>query len=267
VKIRFNWQNLNEQPGNRFGSPLIEGRAWLDIGNLALHWSWALGRAFCHFGIATHEEHGWEFSLAIPPVAFWFTIDAPWIWKPTLTRQYSLPDMRGETYTVVDEREFKVSIHEWTVRFVLWGRQWDWNSKDPWWIKGVSVNLPDLLLGKAEYSNRPLGDTETVVSMPEGNYRARVEMFESTWKRPRWFAKRMVRATIHTPDGIPHPGKGENSWDCGENATYSLTCPAATVEEAIAAMVESVLRSRRRHGGSVNWEPGKERQVGWGMKR
>jgi hypothetical protein len=35
----------------------------------------------------------------------------------------------------------------------------------------------------------------------------------------------------------------------------ALTLPAKTVSEAVAGLVGSVLRSRERHGGSVNWRP------------
>lgn len=91
--------------------------------------------------------------------------------------------------------------------------------------------------------------------MPEHPYPATVRLFESTWKRPRWpFARRMVRAEIEVEGGIPHPGKGENSWDCDDDATYSLTCQARTAEDAVAKLVGSVLRDRRNYGGR-SWRP------------
>ena len=98
----------------------------------------------------------------------------------------------------------------------------------------------------------------TVVPMPERAYPASVKLFESTWKRPRWFASRMVRAEVKIEKGIPFPGKGENSYDCGDDALFGLTCKADTVEQAIAETVESALRNRRRYGGSVDWQPAAE---------
>lgn len=53
---------------------------------------------------------------------------------------------------------------------------------------------------------------------------------------------------------VPVPGKGENSWDCGENATYGMSCAADTIEEAIGKFVSSTLRTRTRYGGQ-NWTP------------
>jgi hypothetical protein len=53
---------------------------------------------------------------------------------------------------------------------------------------------------------------------------------------------------------IPHPGKGENSYDCEDDATYSLTTEARNEAEAIGAMVATVMRSRQKYGG-LNWQP------------
>ncbi|HXI16285.1 MAG TPA: hypothetical protein VNM48_07925, partial [Chloroflexota bacterium] len=83
-------------------------------------------------------------------------------------------------------------------------------------------------------------------------------IFESTWGRRRWphwpLTRRMVRADVQVPEGVPHPGKGENAWDCGEDATYALTCAEQTPEAAVGRLVESVLRDRRRYGGD-QWRP------------
>jgi hypothetical protein len=51
---------------------------------------------------------------------------------------------------------------------------------------------------------------------------------------------------LDIPGGIPHNGKGENSWDCGDDGLWG--CGGDTVEEAIGHAVSSVLRSRRRYG-------------------
>jgi len=89
----------------------------------------------------------------------------------------------------------------------------------------------------------------------DGCYPATVRFFESTWKRPRWpWSKKIVRADIYPDTPIPYPGKGENSWDCDEDATHSMMTAEETELGAVVAMVESVLRSRYRHGG-LSWRP------------
>jgi hypothetical protein len=55
-------------------------------------------------------------------------------------------------------------------------------------------------------------------------------------------------------DPVPFPGKGENSWDCGEDASYGFGCAAETLEEGIGKFVASKLRDRGRNGGR-GWTP------------
>ena len=114
----------------------------------------------------------------------------------------------------------------------------------------------DTFFGRTAHSEEVIGTTSTVIPMPEKAYPCTVIMKRETWKRPRlpWASYRHIRAHIECEDGVPHPGKGENSWDCDDDATFGLCCKADTVEEGIGKFVQSVLRDRRRYGGSVNWQ-------------
>lgn len=117
------------------------------------------------------------------------------------------------------------------------------------------------LLGKPEYNSRPLLERpeRRRILMPEAAYPVDVMLTEDTWKRPRWPRAIVVRrANIECPGGIPTPGKGENSWDCGEDATFGLTCQAESVEEAIDRLKASVMEDRERYGGK-DWLPEKAR--------
>jgi hypothetical protein len=64
----------------------------------------------------------------------------------------------------------------------------------------------------------------------------------------------MVRAEITPDKPIPVPGKGENSWDCDDDASYGMTCAAQTPAEAVAHYSASIQRDRQRHGGN-HWVP------------
>jgi hypothetical protein len=55
-------------------------------------------------------------------------------------------------------------------------------------------------------------------------------------------------------DPVPFPGKGENSWDCGEDATHGYYGPAASIEDAVGNLVTSTLKRRRKYGGR-DWKP------------
>jgi hypothetical protein len=67
-------------------------------------------------------------------------------------------------------------------------------------------------------------------------------------------------ALVESETGVPVPGKGENSWDCGEDALYSLSTTAATIDEAIEKFKASVMKTRERYGGK-DWMPMKAEAV------
>lgn len=43
-------------------------------------------------------------------------------------------------------------------------------------------------------------------------------------------------------------GKGENSWDCGEDGLYGCGSEGSSLEDAITKTVSIVLRNRRKYG-------------------
>ena len=141
----------------------------------------------------------------------------------------------------------------------LWSSGDSWDCKTPKWRDGT-FHLNDFLLGQMVHTERAIEEYPDVeFPMPERIYHGSVRLFESTWKRPRSpFVARILRADIKMAEPIPHPGKGENSWDQGQDATYSMTCPARTLAEAIGAMVESSMRDRINYGGR-NWRPEPEK--------
>lgn len=115
------------------------------------------------------------------------------------------------------------------------------------------INVPRVLFGQDKYTTRDISITSAFVDLPEGKYPVTVRIFESTWKRTRWpWPTRMIRADVEPVDqehGIPsHAGKGENSWDQDDDALFGMTCQAKTVEEAVEAVEQSILRDRARYG-------------------
>lgn len=93
-----------------------------------------------------------------------------------------------------------------------------------------------------------------VVPMPEANYPAtyKIERLIATWPDRLGFlrpAKVWYRVDVEPGMPVPVPGKGENSWDLDDDAIGSLSVPGRDVETAIAALVASALRTRRRHHG------------------
>lgn len=259
--MHFHWQNLNDKPGGRQGSGLRHGRAWWHLGpqdreRTTIGLCWVLLGLRCGLRFDVHQADGVGLHLAVSvPVlgSLYLTLDGPpfsWLarWLLRLSK------------AGYNDREVNVYVHDWSLWWSFWNNSMEWSRKTPRWRHGCFHAL-DLLLGKWKYAERDLAVAQAVVPMPEGAYPATVTLKEATWKRPRWFTRRLLRAEVDVnANPIPCPGKGENSWDCGEDATYSLSCVANTVEAAIAAMVETSLRKRRRHGGSVMWQPEPKRE-------
>ena len=254
----WQWQNLDEEKGIKVGSGFFHGRAWFHLFSckgpkLRVEWTFLHRSRHCSVtftSFGSKEDIG--VSLCIPCL---FGI---YLHTSFLPRKWDRFIGFGQERAIYGY-DTGVSIFGGAIRFKWWRDDvgQDWNSKDTFWNrKEFDFNPANFFLGHDKHSSRDIKRVPVVVSMPERNYEGTVRIFESTWKRPRWpFARRMIRTELEMKEGIPHPGKGENSWDCGEDCTYGMTAPCKTEYEAIAQMVESVMRDRRRYGGSVNWEP------------
>ena len=137
----------------------------------------------------------------------------------------------------------------WSIHASVWARPMEWRSADPWWRKTKVIHIREVILGRAQFSERVIEERDVFVPMPEGCYVGTAALAECEWHRRFGWVDRRLGVTVRVPDGIPHDGKGENSWDCGEDRTYSISSGSRTIEEAIGNYVGSVLRSRHRYGG------------------
>lgn len=238
--MRFHWQNLNERRTARnqpqvYGWP-HEGRCWLYVGESVTHFSWNLWSRFCIFEIGIDDENGLVLSVALPPVAFWFSFN----WGRGFRRS----------------RTFKISVHSWAIWWHVW-KDWTdgWNSKDKWWQRREGSFHPiDFLFGRIICSEREIERRDILVPMPEKAYPATARLIENTRSRRRWLPKRSIGVSIDVPGGIPHQGKGENSYDCGVDGIYGLHCKARTIPEAVGTLVGSALNNRVRYGGWKDYE-------------
>lgn len=144
-------------------------------------------------------------------------------------------------------RRVSVNIHHFGLWIDIWAKTMSWNSKDPWW-QNIHIDFLDLLFGKAKYSKTILETGTTNIVMPEKTYKANVKIFNSHWTRPRWLKKTIRRAEVEVKEGIPHPGKGTCSYNCGDDATFSTTQPyKGTIEKAGDLLKESVMYCRNNY--------------------
>lgn len=242
--MHWHWhrQNLNET--GKFGGAIREGRAWLHLQN----------QRETVLGISWHmpTDH-WMASVTVGPpygdndltFGFGCGLFDLWLHSENLLPRKWLPE---------DGRETSLAIHGGGLWWSAWKNENEWKRSDSKWMHG-NFNVVDFLFGKQIYSTVNKPPERTTVALPEAVYPATVVMFTSTWKRPRWpWPQRLVRATITPDTPIPIPGKGENSWDIGDDAIHELTCPASNRHDAAQRLAESVMRSRQRYGGA-SWEP------------
>lgn len=234
------------------GSYLKHGRWWW--GAFRCEWAWKLEakaglRACLGDGDSDRELSVW---LSTPFVSVYPSVELPrWFCERLLP--YRWAEWKGERHKITEAREVEVRW-DGTLWWSLWQSPHAWSAKTPRWRHGA-FHPDDFLFGRARYSTEILEEVRAEIPMPEGIYMATVELVEASWKRPRWpFSKRLRRANVKPDKPIPVPGKGENSWDCGEDAIWESCMPARTVHEAVGAMVESAYRSRLNYGGR-QWRP------------
>lgn len=221
-------------------------RAWWHFGHRGcIHTEISWWSHWCHLGVSSDDE-GWTLHAALPPIAIWLVFDWCGLWLPQ-----RLVDLTWETpprqVWLPEGRTCDISFSNWTLQIVPWGKVMEWASKDPWWVHGVRIDFKNLLLGRERCDASVLQENIPVlVPMPEGVYAAVAKRERRTWKRPRWFASTRDSVWLEIPKGIPHAGKGENSWDCGDDGLFGIG--GDTLEDAIGNAVKSVLRDRKRYG-------------------
>lgn len=237
----MDWQDLNDSPIKKYWK---HGRAWIG----RFHFEWSIPTHFLHFSVGINggdSNRNLTFAVACKV----FSIYASMRFVHFRVGHWST--YSDKPFFIHEEREFKISIHDGSLWLRLWGDPMGgWSRDMSWWLVNHCFNPMDFFFGMDKYTTKSLKTGECLIPMPEGSYPATYDLFVSTWKRPRWpFKRQLQRITIDIKKGIPFEGKGENSWDCGEDATFGITCMARTLEEGIGELVATVLQSRQRYGG------------------
>lgn len=123
-------------------------------------------------------------------------------------------------------------------------------------------NLKDIVLGQPVYTPAEGPAELRTIYLAEGPYVLSLRKSESTWKRPRWPVTKRSRSyewsVVSNPEGrmgLPVPGKGENSYDCEEDAISGGSIAAHSVDDAAGKIIGTVMRDRTRRA-SPAWTPG-----------
>jgi hypothetical protein len=276
--MHFHWQNLNDDKTRpRWGGGKRYGRAWIHWGSgraRTLGWTWTFFDRGASTGISLTAQRqdgtGLAFHVGVWGLfAFWVHLHGGIAQRIaiSLLPAKSLDVHTGKQRTDYGDRQINVS---W-FGGALWWQFWTdpmggWSSRMSWWRRKVqegSFHPADFFLGRTSVTDREIAREDVLIPMPERSYKATVVIEDRIWRRPRWpFSwHRHIGADVKMEsDPVPFPGKGENSWDCGEDATYSSSFPIPrdrftdAVSYAIGHVVASSTAARTRHGGR-NWRP------------
>jgi len=243
----WSWQDLRNR--DKRSGFCTHGRAWFNWSRNSIGAEWHLFSQCCHASItfSSTGDDNISIALSIPfLVALYFH----------LTRALWVKRLPGVRYVSGDydsgEREIRIAVHDNAVWWTFWVNDRGMRSSN--WRDGC-FHIDDFFWGRNKYSETERQSHDTFLVMPEGVYPVTVELFVSTWKRPRWpFPQSVARANVEIEGGVPVPGDGENSWDMDDDAIFGGTYPALTVDDALSAIRESIMHTRRRNGGE-HWAP------------
>lgn len=138
-----------------------------------------------------------------------------------------------------------------------------------WWMSGTSrdgsFNFADWILGRVECTSVTIRSGNFGIVMPEGRYPANYEIKEYARKRTRALRGKTERSIyFEIPDGVPVPGKGENSWDIDDDAIFGIGTSwddDDTLRSAGYRVALRILHDRYRHG-SLDWIPDRGFDIG-----
>jgi len=118
-----------------------------------------------------------------------------------------------------------------------------------WWDK-----LKDIVMGSTLYTKYERWPENGFIEMPEGKYPAKFTFTTSCWTRPRSpFHKVRKSTNVEIEIGIPFSGKGENSWDCGEDALLATGHQGWDIEACANYVRNEVLKDRERQCDPQCW--------------
>ena len=156
------------------------------------------------------------------------------------------------------KRDLSLRFHNYSMWWNVWRDDDEWSSDTPRWRSG-SLDFVRLLKGKSKVEKTLINTVFDEVEMPEGKYLCRISQNKYIRRYSRWWSKSWNRFEFEfgyndNDEWIKTPiiswGKGENSWDCGMDGTYSISLGSGikSLDEAKDKVVEIKLKDRERYG-------------------
>lgn len=205
------------------------------------------------------SEHGWMFHLCLPPFSFYWSTN---FFTKLAKRFFDGPRMAdwnekhggykgSNRYTAFRFFDVYYSFEGGSFRWEFLKFDWGWSNKMPKWMDG-HIDVARIVFGKHVYEAKDLETRDIVIPMPEGNYPAKATLKIETRGRTRWFKKvdHVISVDVVTRGGIPHEGKGENSWDCGKDGLCGYGYSGESFREAADYGTQLVLEKRKKYDGN-----------------
>ena len=219
---------------------------------LRLEWSAPTSHLHVYADVGNTDEDDITLAVACRLFAAWASLEdvfpRSWRYRKGADGHY-LPD-----------KSIGLSWHNGGLYWHVWTPRDEWHRSTPRWRDG-SWHPVDTLLGRRVHRMVEGEPEPCEIVMPEASYPATARRYVQTWTRPRfpWWplTKRRSGVEIDIPRGVPVPGKGENSWDCGDDAIMSTGValpPHGSIREASEKVALDALRTRQRYA-SLDWRP------------
>jgi len=169
-------------------------------------------------------------------------------------------------YRTRDNGWIKTARRKTSIRFFSYSMWWNiwrddnsWSSSVPKWRSG-NFEPGRWIRGKEKYKSSVIDTFYAHIKMPEGIYQSTVEETISVRSYQRWFSKKWKRFEfkfgyndengewISTP--VLHWGKGESSYNCGMDGTWSMTLGADITDRsmAVARILTICFETRKKYG-------------------
>lgn len=158
-------------------------------------------------------------------------------------------------------------VFDWSFVWEFMKNPFESSSDDPWY-RSFYFDIPDFIFGKKEVLDHGVNHVSNVY-FKIGAKEFKLDSVE--WKRKRSF-RRYIPYVLYHPSWYSveikcenppqRSGKGENSWDCGDNGTHGVYAPwdnkpeptwknqRQCAELACKLYADGVLKDASRYGGS-----------------
>lgn len=217
----------------------------------------------------THGEYGDDratnLRLGLLVVSIWLTFSLPdrfYFHRKCIATW----DGNGEFY-LIEGRRYGFYVYEWNVSWNFHAKVMESSSDDPWWMRQY-WSIPSLIFGREEVIQDELHPGGENVRFLLGG---KEFVFDSIkWIRYRRFRRRIpyslyrkISTSVDIQISKPpmHLGKGENSWDCGDDGSFGLHGPwkhetptwenlERSLELAAEYYVTHIMKTVRRYGAT-----------------